>query len=393
MRILIAHNQYQQPGGEDIVVAHEHGLLHRAGHKVELCLVSNQAIGGLGPKLRAAWQVNYSPSRRDWMAERIAAFRPDIVQVHNFFPLLTPSIYDACAQARVPVVQTLHNYRVACAAATFLRDGAVCEKCVGSTPYWAAVYRCYRRSLPGSLALAHLIDTHRRRGTWRSKVQLFFALTEFARRKFIAAGLPAERITVKPNFAPAPAARAERERHGALFVGRLSPEKGVGSLIAAWRGVNYPLTVAGAGPLLESLVAGAPRNVSFVGRLDAQRVAAEMAHAAFLVVPSVWYESFPMAIAEAYAAGLPVLASRIGALAEIVEDHETGRLFAPDSPDDLARVVRSVIADPAVLARMGEAAARAYRERYSPDAVYRVMIQAYERLVVAARVERVDGAY
>lgn len=382
MRVLVAHNSYQQRGGEDAVVANECALLAQRGLAVDLLTVSNDAIDGTMAKLRAAIDVAYDRSSHALVAERIRRFRPDVLQVHNFFPRLTPAIYDAAREAGVPVVQTLHNYRIACAAATFLRDGRVCEDCLGRSPVAAVRHRCYRGSLAGSLAVARMIDHHRRRNTWATKVDRYFALTEFAKAKLVAAGLPAGRIVVKPNFAeapaglPAPAAR----RHGALFVGRLSPEKGVADLMAAWQGLDYPLRIAGSGPLADALRRDAPTSVTFLGAVEPARIAAEMAEAAFLVVPSTWYEGFPMVVAEAYAAGLPVLASRIGSLAEIVVDDETGAHFATGDPGDIARAVREAAADPEVRARWSLTARRLFEARYSAGAVAGILLDTYGEL-------------
>lgn len=385
MRVLIVHNVYQQAGGEDAAVENERDLLRAGGHNVELATVSNRSIDGYGGKLQTALHAAYSPFGLEWMRKQIDEFRPDIVQSHNIFPLLTPSIYDACAEAGVPVVQTLHNFRVTCAAATLLRDGAVCEKCVSATPYWGALHRCYRGSPLGSLITAHMIDFHRRRGTWRDKVSMFFALTDFAREKFIAAGLPAPRITVKPNYTPPTSAPASPNRHGALFVGRLSAEKGLEPLLRAWNGIDYPLTIVGDGPLRQKLSAPAAHNIVFRGKLGPDEVAAEMARAAFLIVPSIWYEMLPMVIIEAFAAGLPVLGSRIGGLSETIIEDVNGRLFAAGDADDMARVVRDTIGGRAGLERMGQAARRTYEARYSAKAVLRLQIAAYESLLLPSR--------
>lgn len=393
MRILIAHNRYQQLGGEDIVAENECAMLGRAGHTVQLETLSNETISGIAASVGTALRVSYNPAGREWMAARIAAFNPDIVQVHNVFPRLTPAIYDACAEAGVPVVQTLHNFRVSCSSGLFLRENKVCEKCLGGSPYWAVRHRCYRGSLLGSLAVAHMIDKHQRSGTWSNKVDLFFALSEFAKGKFIAAGLPEERIVVKSNFGIDPGPGVEdAARNGALFVGRLSDEKGVGDLIDAWAGIDTPLRICGDGPLRVDLEARAPGNVTFLGRLGADDVRQEMARAQFLIVPSIYYENFPMVIAEAYAARLPVLASRIGSLAEIIRDGKTGRLFTAGDASDIRARVHSVLAAQEALAEMGRQARAVYEENYSEAAVCKLMVGAYERLVAASSAGRMKAS-
>jgi glycosyltransferase involved in cell wall biosynthesis len=219
---------------------------------------------------------------------------------------------------------------------------------------------------------------------------MFFALTEFARQKFVAAGLPSERIMVKPNYAP-PTLVPRSARRGALFVGRLSLEKGIDQLLEAWRTVDYPLTVVGDGPLARQLAASAPSNVQIRGPLDAAGVAEEMSRAAFLVVPSIWYEMLPMVIIEAFAAGLPVLGSRIGGLAETIGDDVNGRHFAAGDVADMARVVRDTASDPAALERMGTAARSTYEARYSAAAVYRAQMAGYERVLEMARPAKQAG--
>lgn len=379
MKVLIVHNAYRQPGGEDAVVAAEKALLAEYGHGVRLFTVSNDSVTGVGSRLAAALGAPYSPAARDTLARLLDEQRPDVVHVHNFFPLLTPSIYDACQTAAVPVVQTLHNYRLICPVATLRRNGAICEICVSANAYRSVLHGCYRDSRLGTLAVARMIQIHRRRGTWRNKVDRYIALTQFARSKFIEGGLPAEKIVVKPNFvvadhAPAP---LPGQRKGGLFVGRLSPEKGIGVLLDAWRELDVPLCVAGDGPLLDEVRGQASPAVIPLGRLSATEVANEMRRAQFLVVPSEWYEGFPVVIAEAYARGLPVIASRLGSLAEIVEDGVTGLHVEPGDAGDLAAKVRWAVDHPDRMHRMGWQAHRRYEERYSPEVNHALLVAIY----------------
>ncbi len=382
MRILQVHNTYQQAGGEDAVVANEGALLSANGHDVRPWSVDNAAITGPWAQLRTAWQVPYSHDARRELAGVIADFGPDVVHVHNFFPLITPSVYDACRDAGVPVVQTLHNYRTICAGALLVRSGRPCEDCIGGSPYQGALHGCYRGSRLGSLAVARMIARHRGQGTWRTKVDRFIALTEFAKAKFVEAGFPAEKIAVKPNFVEdARPQEAETARNGALFVGRLSPEKGIGTLLTAWRDLDAPLRIAGDGPLLGMAQGSASPNVVPLGNLPPEAVNQEMARAAFLVMPSDWYEGFPVTLAEAFCRGLPVIASRLGAMAEIVDDGVTGLHFTPGDPQDLAAKVRWAANHPEEMRRMGANARRAYEERYTPEANYRLLMTIYEDVI------------
>jgi glycosyltransferase involved in cell wall biosynthesis len=300
------------------------------------------------------------------MAQAIAEFAPTLVHVHNFFPLLSPSIYDACRAAGVAVVQTLHNYRPICAGSFLFRDGHPCEDCVGASPYHSVLHGCYRGSRLGSVAVARMIDIHRHRGTWSHKVDRFIAVSAFARDKFIAAGFPAERLVVKPNFAADQPAAPSAVRAGALYVGRLSPEKGVGTLLQAWHRLAVPLRIVGDGPLRRVVENSTGANIASLGLKQPSEVASEMAQASFLVVPSIWPETFGMVMVEAFSHGLPVIASRIGALTEIVDDGVTGLLFSAGDPKSLEAKVVWAIQHPEEMRMMGANARKVYEHRYSP---------------------------
>lgn len=369
MRILVAHNHYQQAGGEDAVFDNEVKLLREAGHVVETLAVSNDTIKGAAGRAGTALLAPYNPFGRRLMARHIADFRPDVVHVHNFFPRLSPAIFDACHAAGVPAVWTLHNFRVACASAFLMRDGKICDDCLGAGPMPAIRHRCYRGSMIGSASLAGMIALHDALGTWQHKVARFIALTEFARDKFIAAGLPAGRVVVKPNFAQPPFPGNSGEpvpRESALYVGRLSPEKGVGVLVDAWQGMDVLLTIIGDGPERAALEARAGPHVHFLGHRDSSFVQEAMRAAALLIVPSIWFEMFPMTVVEAMANGTPVLASAVGALAEIVADGVNGLHFRVGDAADLRRMAQVAFSDRAALSTLGRQARAAYEEKLSP---------------------------
>lgn len=389
-RVLILHNHYQQAGGEDVVVANEETLLRKHGHEVYLHSVSNDSIQGLWSKVVTAWKTHYSGWGR-WEAVRIIEkTRPDVVHVHNFFPLLTPSVYDACREARVPVVQTLHNYRTICPGALLMRDGKPCEDCIQGTAYQAVLHGCYRGSRLGSLAVARMVDTHRRWGTWATKVDRFIALMEFSKKKFVEAGFPPEKISVKPNFVEKENWEVgdEGKRSGALYVGRLSEEKGIETLLRAWKDLDIPLSIVGDGPMMSRMKDKAPESVALLGRKEPKQVAYEMARAEFMVMPSECYEGFPMTIAEAFARGLPVIASRLGTMAEIIEDNVTGLHFIPGDVEDLARKVRWANEHPEKMCRMGINARRVYAEKYSPETNYRQLMDIYGEATEESRCQR-----
>jgi glycosyltransferase involved in cell wall biosynthesis len=385
LRILLVHNRYQQYGGEDTVVEAEARLLRDAGHKVDEFFVTNDNIQGLKSKIAAAALTAYNPRARAALRERLRSDRPDIVHVHNLFPQITPSIFDACLDERVPSVMTLHNYRLGCANALLFRDGRPCEDCLHGTAYNAVLHGCYRGSRGGSAVVASMIAYHRHAGTWRNKVSRFIALTEFAKTRLVAAGLPGDKVRIKPNFVPDP--MDGKPPHGpgeyALFVGRLSIEKGVDTLLDAWRGLDMPLRILGDGPLREELERAAPANVTFLGHRDRSAVYEEIAGAAFLVVPSIWYEGFPMTVVEAMAMGTPILASAIGGLQEIIADGREGLHFRPGDPQDLRRAVRQACGAPEALRAMSAGARTRYLDRLSPESNGRMLADIYAEILAA----------
>ena len=385
-KVLLVHNRYQQYGGEDTVVEAEAQLLRDAGHEVDCFLVDNDNIQGTASKLATAALTIYNPRSRAALRERLRKRRPDIVHVHNLFPRLTPSIFDACLDERVPTVMTLHNYRLGCANALLFRDGHPCEDCLSGTAYNAVLHRCYRSSRLGSAIVASMIAYHRHAGTWRDKVSRYIALTEFSRNRLIAAGLPADKVRVKPNFVPDPG-RSGALRQGpgehALFVGRLSVEKGLGTLITAWREIDMPLRILGDGPLREELESAAPGNVTFLGHRDRAQVFDEIDRSAFLVVPSIWYEGFPMTVVEAMAMGKPILASAIGGLQEIVAEGEEGLHFRPGDAADLRRAVQQIRSTSALITDMGARARARYLRQLSPESNSHMLAGIYAELLAA----------
>lgn len=382
MKILLVHNRYQQAGGEDNVVAAEAKLLIDHGHEVECWSVDNKDLPtGLSGKINTALTTSYSTTSRAIAREKLQRFKPDVVHVHNFFPQISPSIYDACQDEGVPVVQTLHNYRLICPGAMLMRNGKICEQCITGSPYQAAWYGCYRGSKLGSLVVAHMVAQHRKQGTWQHKVNRFIALTEFSKSKFVEAGFPADKITVKANFLHDPlqeSSSPHRTSPGfALFVGRISEEKGIKTLLKAWSTLDDQtiLKVAGAGPL-EALLQGL-NNVEVLGLQNADEISHLMWEANFLILPSEWYEGFPLVLVEAFAHGLPVLASRLGSMADIIKDSETGQLFTPGDANDLASKAKSLLENPQYAKRLGDNARSAFLEKYTAERNYEELMAIY----------------
>ncbi len=378
-RVLVVHNAYRHRGGEDTVVEAEAALLRARGHAVEVWSRSNDEVADMGA-LALARDTLWSARTMQGLAERVRGFRPDVIHAHNTVPLVSPSLYWAAATAGVPVVQTLHNFRLMCLNALFLREGRVCEDCLGRLPWRGVTRACYRGSRPASAVLAGMLGLHRGLGTYHNKVARYIALNEFCRGKFIEGGLPAERIVVKPNFVDWRDEEAgsvpATDRTALLFVGRLSVEKGVATLAEAMRDLTGAcLRVVGEGPEAARLdsVAGA----TCLGSQPSSVVREEMTRARVVVVPSIWYETFGMVAIEAFACGTPVVASRLGALAALVRDGETGLLFEPGNARDLAIKLSWAQAHPEAMAVMGRNARAQYEAEFSPDVNYRRLIEIY----------------
>lgn len=377
-KILIVHNAYQQRGGEDSVVDSEITLLRSHGHEVATYFRNNDDIASM-PAVKVAVQTLWSSTTVTELTALINVFKPDVIHVHNTLPLISPAVYWAANRAGVPIVQTLHNFRLNCISALYLRDNKICEDCVGHLPWRGVKHKCYRDSTAASTVLAGMLTVHRVLGTYKNKVSRYIALNDFCRNKFIQGGLPAELITVKPNFVDAPLP-LDLPRHGILFVGRLSVEKGIESLAKAANLLSDPqLRVVGDGAqavLLDNI-----KGVSKVGLLPSDKVRQEMNSALALVIPSIWYENFPRTIVEAFAAGLPVIASRIGALADIITDGETGLLFDPGNAQDLADKMAWALNHPEQMAIMGQKARAVYEEKYTSEQNYMQLIDIYKSVI------------
>jgi glycosyltransferase involved in cell wall biosynthesis len=391
MKILLIHNAYQQPGGEDTVVAAETTLLRERGHQVVTYLRSNHELDQLSKprQLLLVKDIIHSEHSKRDVRELLGREEPDLVHVHNTFMMISPSIYTACRELDVPVVQTLHNFRLLCPGWTLARNGQVCEECIDHGLSRSVLHGCYRDSRLMSAAVALMLQVHRYRGTWDDQVDAYITLSDFARRKFIQGGLPASKLHVKPNFvAPDP---GEREKPGdyALFVGRLSREKGIATLLAAWEKLRtqIPLLLVGEGPLRESLQAEVTArnltNVTFKGWLPAAETRAAIKNAAFTILPSICYEGFPMSIAESFACGTPVVCSGLGGMREIVDHHRTGLHFAPGNADELASRVEWAWAHPSRLAAMGKEARRQYETSYTAEKNYDALMHIYRSTMTA----------
>ena len=386
MRVLIAHNTYQQRGGEDAVVDAEVALLREHGHDVEVYRQHNDALNHMSHAAAAVTTVWSSRSASE-VSDVCKVFQPDVIHAHNTFPLISPSLYWSAARRHVPVVQTLHNFRLLCPQAIFLRDGKICEDCIGKVPWRAVAHKCYHSSAAQSAVITCMLTTHRMIGTYQDRVTRYIALNKFARDKYVAGGLPAERFRIKPNFVASESAPDWTQRSGGMYVGRLSSEKGLDVLASAVRALDTRnIAVIGSGPL-QSLAEQA-FGTDYLGFLPLDDIMRRMQAAQFLVVPSVCYENSPRTIVEAYASGLPVIASRLGALVDIVRDGETGLLFNPGDAADLANKIRWAQEHPERMLHMGRAARTEYEAQYTPERNYSLLMEIYEDAISTIRRER-----
>ena len=391
LKVLLGHNSYQWPGGEDTAFELDAQILEERGHAVARYHRHNDEIGDPGPVAaartvgRSIWSIRTQRELRDLLA----AERPDVAHFQNTFPLVSPSAFAACHRAGVPVVITVQNYRLACPSAFLFRDGELCEDCLHRTVKWPGVlHACYRDSRAQTAAVATMLAAHRVSGAWARHIDVVIAVSRFGRDKLVEAGVPEDRVVVRPNFtAPDPGRRLAGE-HGdhVLFAGRLSAEKGVDVVLdAAALAPEVPIRIVGDGPERPALEEQARRlrlqNVEFAGLRPRPEVQQLMRGARVLVFPSRWYEHFPFVLVEAFASGLPAIASDVGAMPEIVAANGAGALFRPGDAADLADRLRWAWSHPAEVAAMGAAARTAFEERYSADRAYENLIAAYDRAI------------
>ena len=385
--VLVIHNQYQQPGGEDVVVQAEVDLLRRNGHRVLQFTQNNATLANYNPLKKAALFLTTTWNRTAYSSirELIEKERPDVAHCHNLLPQVSPAAYYACKSAGVPVVQTLHNYRLFCPAGTFFHDGQICQNCTSSLAY-AVQQGCYRRSRLQTATVATMLAFHRLRETWTSSVDAYIALTQFSRNLFVALGLPDKKIHVKPNFLAHDPGRRPSPGTYALFVGRLSPEKGILEMLSAWQHLPHiPLVVVGDGPLydeaLQVIRQSRSTHIGLAGRMSTEDTQAQMRGARFLVFPSRWYEPFGMALIEAAAVGVPAIAARISGLPELVIENKTGLLFDLQSADDLPAKANWAWTHPAEMEAMGREARQLYQQNFTAEKNYESLINVYRSVV------------
>ena len=393
----MVHNHYisASPSGEDIAFDNERQLLQQAGHEVVTYTRHNDDISE-SPMDRLSAIAELYWSRRTYreLKALIKKYRPEVAHFHNTFPLVSASGYAACKESELPVVQTLHNYRLICPGALLLRDGKPCEKCIGNVMLPAIQHGCYRNSKVATALIAGMLNFNRMRDVYRQSVDRYICLTPLARERMIRGGLPAEKCVVRTNAFLNPPATGSGDGGYALFVGRLASEKGVKTLVEAWHSLDYPLKIAGDGPLhreLEKMIS-THSNIELLGRKTRSEVLTLMQRATLLVIPSEWYEGFPNTALEALATGTPLLVSSIGALDEIVTDPVNGKKFQPGNAMALRDVARYMLSNPAALKTMRLANRLLFDSRYSPQKALGLLEQVYRDVIAEHSTKPVELA-
>ena len=382
MRILIAHNRYQQPGAEDQVFAAEADLLADRGHEVIRYELHNNSIKTTG-KLKVARNTIWNPQSAESVQRLVRHNQIEVAHFHNIFPVMSPSVYRAARDEGAAVVQTLHNFRLICPGNTLFRDNHLCSDCVGKALLWPSVlHACYRGDRQATAVSAAMLAYHRARGTWSNNVDVYVALSEFNRALFCRAGFAETSIFVKPNFLKSDPGSGARERTGALFVGRLIPEKGISTLLAAWKriGSKLPLTIFGDGPLRDEVASAAESSdgaIRWLGWRSRSDVDEALGTASVVIAPSVWIEAGPLSVIESFARGTPVIASHLGSLAEFVKPDVSGYLFDPGNPASLVEAVEKFLSLPDCGSSMGETARRIFCDTYSAGPAYNNMLALY----------------
>ena len=388
MRILIGHNHYQQFGGEDAAVGLEIELLRSRGHEVLLVEMSNKDFNRLSlpRKIKNILSWDFSPESYQLIKRKCQEFRPDIAHFHNTFFMMTPGVYDACRELDVPLVQTLHNFRLLCSNALFFRHGRPCEECLTFSLRRGIRYGCYHGSRWLTWAVVRMLEKHWKKRTWGLKIDALIVFSDFFRQKLIMAGIPAENIWIKPNFIfPDPGVRQNYQPYF-VFAGRLSEEKGLRVLLEAFKHLpEVKLIIMGDGPLKKEAIGFIKRhklfNIELKGFLQEEAYWSMIKAATAVIVPSICYENFPMLMVEAFACGVPVIASRLGSMQTIVEDKKTGMLFKACDADDLAEKVRQLVSNGDLVRTLGLKAREEYLGKYTSECNYQQLRKVYESAI------------
>jgi glycosyltransferase involved in cell wall biosynthesis len=386
VRILFIHNRYQYEGGEDVAVELETALLQEKGHSVKALLFQNEHIHSLRSKVTSGLKAFYNKTSETKISVAIEEFKPDLIHIHNLFFDASPSVLYAAKKHRVPVIFTLHNYRLVCSNALLMRNNQVCELCVNqSFPVSGIRYKCYRNSAVESALVTGITGIHKLKKTWNNYVDRYIALTEFSKQKFLSSSLKLteQQISIVPNFVPDTKQHDLPRENYYLYVGRLSGEKGIRVLMEAFKQLpQASLVIIGDGPE-RSFVdeqSKASGNIFVAGKKTKAEVMESMSRCRALVFPSVCYEGLPFTILEAFSSGTPVIASRLGAMKEMIQDGYNGLHFRPNDPDDLKNCIRK-FNEAAPRQEFNRHARLTYEEKYHPDVHYKAIMSIYQNVI------------
>jgi len=394
MKVLLVHNYYQSssPSGEDMVFKNEINLLKNNGVELITYTKHNDDIQNFNilEKSNLVFENIWSKGTYNELKSLVKTEKPDICHFHNIFYLISPSAYNACVDAGVPIVQTLHNFRFFCVNGLLMRDGKTCEKCLGKLPWRGVINGCYRDSIFYSAGIALMEGVHRLLNTLSCKIDAYIVFTEFSRQKFVECGLPQKKIFLKPNFLADPPKPMYNSGGYGVFIGRLSAEKGLKILLDAVKTLNatnntFRFKIIGAGPQEAELERAVKDenipNFEIVGRQSFSACMDFLKESSFLLLPSICYEGFPMAIREAYACGKPVIASRLGAMAELIDDTKTGLLFEPGNSADLAVKIKWMVENRNDCIEMGKNARRVFEKKYTAEKNYKTLMEIYHAVL------------
>lgn len=390
MKILQIHNYYKIRGGECSVVNMEEALLSKNGHNVQQFVRDSQNIDNMSVSGKINSFVNIPYNRRIYqdIAQTIKSDRPDIAHVHNVFPLISPSVYAALHDCNIPVVQTIHNYRFMCPNGQFFVNGHICEDCQSSGFYSALKKKCFRNNRVLSTLYAISISRMWRTGVIQKYITKYIALNYFVAKKLAVSGIPDANIEICGNFIEPLASSFSNKKNYILFLGRLSAEKGINTLLHALSKLdNVRLKIAGSGPEESNLKEQAKRycrnNVDFLGHVSGDEKYKLIAEAQCMIVPSEWYENFPVSVMESLSLGTPVIASNIGGLPDMIEHNVTGLLFKAGDPDNLAECIKSLLSDSVRLTEMSNHATTAAKNKFSPEKHLNQLIDIYQHAITA----------
>ena len=387
MKILIIHNKYQQKGGEDFVFENEFNLLQKYGHTVDILIFDNNQIKSAIDKLKIGLFSIYNPESAKILEDKINSFKPDIIHVHNFFPIASPSIFFTAKKNDIPIVMTLHNYRLICPNALLFRNGNICEECINKVfPYRGIIHKCYRDSFMQTLSLSLVTSIHRYIKTWHSKVDKFITLTNFQKNKILSSSIniPKKKFVVKPNFSEDFGEGYQNREDYFLYVGRLSQGKGVLTMLKAFDGTNFNLIIVGDGIFKNEVIKYKEKNknIKYLGFKLKKEIIELMKKTKALIFTSEWYEGLPMVLVEALSTGTPVITSNIGSQAEIVKDKHLGMHFNTGDFIDLRKKIAEFLK--INNRRFYQNARNEYLDKYTPEKNYEKLLSIYKEAMHAS---------